>query len=300
MLQDFTHVAGDELPHPNVGDTFLHSPMSQDFTHVAGEELPCPNVGDTFLHSPMSQDFTHVAVDEFPPPNVGDTFPHVMILERPEAHTPQHPSYTTPYQKSKKFCQHRFSDITNKLEDATETEKDRILQKLCLSNEMNIFIKSNVKYLKALVCNAKRSNASKLVIKKVLREIYCDYLDDFNFLVWLAKLLQTSCAFLSFVLAHEDTMEKPGRKMTSVNNRQDMHDFWKANSDVSVHRSNNRHIVKILKKNLKKQVTDLADEFISEVTTKRGEKKKAHRRITTEPYYILHILMNLNLHMDCS
>ena len=67
-----------------------------------------------------------------------------------------------------------------------------------------------------------------------------------------------------------------------------MYNFWKANSEVSVHRSNNRHIVKVSPKNLKKQVVDLEDDWISDITTKRGDKKKAHKCITSEPYHILH------------
>ena len=183
------------------------------------------------------------------------------------------------------FCKHRFSEIYNILQDTTETEKERILKKFN-NKEMDMFMKLNVNYLRSVIDRAKRSNAGKLKAKQFLREIYGDYLDDLNFLVWLANLLQKNCASLSVILACEGTEAKPGRKMTPAHHRQGIYDFWKTNSDVSVHRSNSRHIVKIAEKNMKKQVVDLVGDSIKNVTTKCGPKKKAHRRITMEPYHV--------------
>ena len=49
------------------------------------------------------------------------------------------------------------------------------------------------------------------------------------------------------------------------------------NSEISVHRSNNRHLVNISKENLLNQVVDLNDSDISTVETKRGIKIQAHK-----------------------
>ena len=61
-----------------------------------------------------------------------------------------------------------------------------------------------------------------------------------------------------------------------------MYDFWKLNSEVSVHRSNDRHIVKINLENVRPQVADLEDDNISLINMKGGEKKQAHKHVTTK------------------
>ena len=67
-----------------------------------------------------------------------------------------------------------------------------------------------------------------------------------------------------------------------------MYDFWELNSEVSVHRSNDHHIVKINLENVRPQVADLEDDNISLINTKRGEKKQAHKHVTTKCYKTLH------------
>ena len=67
-----------------------------------------------------------------------------------------------------------------------------------------------------------------------------------------------------------------------------MHDFWKLNSEVSDHRSNDCHIVKINLENVPPQVADLEDDNISLINTKKLEKKQAHKHVTTKCYKILH------------
>ena len=60
------------------------------------------------------------------------------------------------------------------------------------------------------------------------------------------------------------------------------------NSEISVHRSNSRHLVNISKENLLNQVVDLNDSDISTVETKRGIKIQGHKRTTTKSYKNLH------------
>ena len=55
-----------------------------------------------------------------------------------------------------------------------------------------------------LLRNAKRSTKGKLKLKAKLLEVYQDYLDDIDFLMWLANLLATTSMFLSLVLACKD------------------------------------------------------------------------------------------------
>ena len=67
--------------------------------------------------------------------------------------------------------------------------------------------------------------------------------------------------------------------------RQIVYDFWKVNSVVSVHRSNNRHIVKIAKENILTQTIDLID---GDIIPAELEKKKKKCR-PTDVFHPCHI-----------
>ena len=145
---------------------------------------------------------------------------------------------------------------------------------------------ANIDHLKLLVKKSSRSDAAKEEAKKHLRQVYGEKLDNNDFLAWLAKLLDLrSIAPLSAILSvhHISTV---GRKMTPTYQRQEVHDFWKANSEVSVHRSNGRHYVKISEKNMRKQVADLNDNEITDYLGRRPKKKKTQQQLTTQPYHI--------------
>ena len=93
--------------------------------------------------------------------------------------------------------------------------------------------------------------------------------------------------FLEFA-SNDDIFTPGGRRFLSAEERQGVYDFWKLNSEVSVHRSSDRHIVKINLENVCQQVADLEDDNISLINTKRGEKKQAHKLVTTKCYENLH------------
>ena len=93
--------------------------------------------------------------------------------------------------------------------------------------------------------------------------------------------------FLEFA-SNDDIFTPRGRRFLSVEERQRVYDFWKLNSEVSVHRSNDRNTVKINLEKVCPQVADLEDGNISLINTKRGEKKQADKRVTTKCYKTLH------------
>ena len=70
--------------------------------------------------------------------------------------------------------------------------------------------------------------------------------------------------------------------------RVNVYNFWKANSQVSVNRSNNRHLAKISKENMTLNTKDIQDDSIEQVETKRGTKLRAHRKITMKSFKLLH------------
>ena len=94
--------------------------------------------------------------------------------------------------------------------------------------------------------------------------------------------------FLQFA-SNDDTFTPRGRRFLSVEERQRVYDFWKLNSEVTVHRSNDCHIVKINLENVRSpQVADLEDDNTSLINTMRRKKKQAHKHVTTKCYKTLH------------
>ena len=79
-----------------------------------------------------------------------------------------------------------------------------------------------------------------------------------------------------------DESEQRGRKSLSTDLRQDVYDFWKVNSTISVHRSNNRHLVTISEDNFD---TDIQDQDISKL---ENRKFQAQRLVSMKPYRKLH------------
>ena len=113
-----------------------------------------------------------------------------------------------------------------------------------------------------------------------------------DFQLWLANTLNVDLndliSFINYAEEDQLTYTPRGRKFLSIDVRQPVYNFWKVNSEISVHRSNGRHLVNISKENLLNEVVDLNDSDISTVETKRGIKIQAHKQITTKSYKNLH------------
>ena len=140
------------------------------------------------------------------------------------------------------------------------------------SSHMNEFTEATLRYLCQLIKNARRSFASK-----ILERIFGERLYDIDLQLWLVenfclKDREELLLFLEFAFNY-DIFTPCGRRFLSVEERQRVHDFWKLNSEVSVHRSNYRHIAKINLENVCPQVADLEDDNISSINTKEEEKK---------------------------
>ena len=86
-----------------------------------------------------------------------------------------------------------------------------------------------------------------------------------------------------------DVLETPqGRRHQSFEEQERAYNFWKLNFQISIHRSNDCHMVKISEENILSQVSDIEDMDINRISTKRGEKLEAHKQITTKTYTELH------------
>ena len=80
---------------------------------------------------------------------------------------------------------------------------------------------------------------------KALETVFGD--GDVDFQEWLARKIGLSSneQLVDLSKCAEDEAEQRGRNKLPINVRQDVYDFWKANSNVSVHRSNDRYLVTI-------------------------------------------------------
>ena len=80
---------------------------------------------------------------------------------------------------------------------------------------------------------------------KALETVFGD--GDVDFQEWLARKIGLSSneQLVDLLKCAEDEAEQRGRNKLPINVRQDVYDFWKANSNVSVHRSNDRYLVTI-------------------------------------------------------
>ena len=116
---------------------------------------------------------------------------------------------------------------------------------------------------------------------------------EVDFQMWLVDALKLKdrnelIIFLSYSAKESSAITPRGRKLLSISEHESAYNFWEVNSEISIHRSNGRHFIKISKENILTQVSDIQDSNISTVETKRGYKLQAYKRITTKSYMSLH------------
>ena len=75
------------------------------------------------------------------------------------------------------------------------------------------------------------------------------------------------------------SQNKRGRKSLPIDLRQDVYDFWKVNSSISVHHSNNRHLVTIFEDNF--DTSGIQDQDIGKL---ENGKFQAHCLVSMKPY----------------
>ena len=157
---------------------------------------------------------------------------------------------------------------------------------------MKKLLNCTINYLKKLVKEAKRSMSAKKEASQILRNIFGNNLDETDYQLWLVKELGLHDVNELITLldtSFED--ERRGGKLLALTERQNIYNFWLLNSVVSVHRSNDRHIMKIPKSNLILQVKDLQDVNLKTIIGKNSsEKLQAHRKLASKPYRALHKL----------
>ena len=145
-----------------------------------------------------------------------------------------------------------------------------------------------------LIKDARHSFRSKIEGAQLLYKIFGKKLEEIEFQLWLVSALKLNdinelVQFLSYSEEQSSAITPTrGYKLLTLSERESAYNFWKINSEISVHRSNGRHLVNISKENILIQVADIEDPNISSVETKRGLKLQAHKRITSKAYLRLH------------
>ena len=178
------------------------------------------------------------------------------------------------------------------LEAVKEKEREKILSRT-MGNHQEAFTKAVIHFFNKLIKDARRSFCSKVEGAQLLLKIFGAKLDETDFQIWLAEVLRLKdrdelLTFMEYSEEDKTTFTPRGRKFLSIRERESAYNFWKENSEISIHGSNGRHLANISKENLLNQVADIHDVDITPVNTKRGPKLQAHRRVTTNSYKRLH------------
>ena len=155
-------------------------------------------------------------------------------------------------------------------------EKEKILSRT-IEDQQDFFTKATLNYFQKLIKDARHGFRSKVEGTQLMYSILGDNLDEVDFQMWLVDALKLKdrnelIMFLSYSAEESSAITPRGGKLLSISERESAYNFWKINSEISIHRSNGRHFIKISKENILTQVSDIQDSNISKVDTKRGYK----------------------------
>ena len=146
----------------------------------------------------------------------------------------------------------------------TVEEKEKILSRT-IGDQQDFFTKATLNYFQKLIKDARRGFRSKTEGAQLMHSIFGDKLDALKL-----KDRNEIIMFLSYSAEESSAIIPRGRKLLRISERESAYNFWRINSEISIHRSNGRHFIKISKENILTQVSDIQDSNISTVETKRG------------------------------
>ena len=198
------------------------------------------------------------------------------------------PPRTKQYRSSKKvICRSRKIDSI--LEDIEGKEREHILLKSMMQTEMHQFTTSTLQYFKNVFRNARRSHSTQIEASKLLTTVFGDDLWDGEFQTWLANQLNLNGReeLVDFLEYEDEDVIRVRRNILPLYVRQQVYDFWKANSQVSIYRSNNRHFITITKSNMLTLHNDQIDDDVWE-NEKKKNKLECHRKFVSLSYDRLH------------
>ena len=135
--------------------------------------------------------------------------------------------------------------------------------------------------------NARRSSKSKIKASAFLQKVFQEHLKDEAFHSWFIHKFNFKGNELDTLINYDLITTSTSSKLLPKEIRQDVYNFWKENSKGSVCRSNDRHLVNIIKKNINIQTDDLDDDDI-DPNLEHLNRVKPHRKFTIHTHDELH------------
>ena len=293
----------NEIQVPTMVDMLIKSDKSVPEVESVGDETLSENndpnkINDT-VDVTSTAAFSHDAIQGTIAPdetvNVGENADLIAEQEVPESIMPP------------RRCQNRLAkshqkmllNINSMLQVVEEKEKEKILN-LAMGREQEYFTKATINYFSKLIKDARCTFCSKTEGAKLLLTILGDKLNETEYQVWLVDVLRLKdrnelLSFMKYMEEDKITFTPWGCKLLDSNEHESTYNFWKVNSETSVHRSNGQHMINISKENIQIQVSDIPDVELTTVETKRGIKLQAHGHVTTIPYKVLSYGSFINL-----
>ena len=279
-------------------DSSLYS--SEDFAlqDTASNDISLTSIIDTNLclnSTAASYEVEDTSIMSVEPPN--DSLDLQSII--PDANHSQRTSSPRlkQYRNSKEV--NRKSLIVDGILAKVEQEQRERILKRSMGEQMTKFADATMNFFCDLIREGRKSQSGMARANYYLLLVFKDEIWNEHYQQWLVKALKLRDhnELLSFLL-YEKSDETRGRKMLPLDLRQEIYDFWKANSELSIYRSNGRHIAKIDKSNILPQHNDIVDNETSDLE-KNPNKLQAHRKFVDIPYRVLHKIFNDN-HRSCS
>ena len=146
--------------------------------------------------------------------------------------------------------------------------------------------KSMRSFLRHEIRTARYSNISKqIATAKLLKQIFRSNLEDDKFVSWFSaemnfKDVNSFKHFMIYANTSTPVIGRPVRITQSV--AQNIYNFWKENSIISVDRRNNRNVVKIKQEKINQHVRHIEDSRVKVVMTNGREKLHGDRYIYTK------------------
>ena len=145
-----------------------------------------------------------------------------------------------------KCFQRKAFDIDSILETVAQQEKEKIINK-AVGDQQNSFTKATLNYFQMLIKDARCSFCSKIEGAQLLYKIFGKKLEEIEFQLWLVSALKLNdinelVQFLSYSKEQSSAITSTqGHKLLTLSERESAYNFWKINSEISVHQSNGRH-----------------------------------------------------------
>ena len=158
---------------------------------------------------------------------------------------------TLPRRKQLRTAKQRkrnFLKLSHFLVDVEKSERKKMLEKAMNNNDhlMSSFVGNTMNYFQKMIRDGRKGFAAKVQGAELLYKFFALKLDDMEYQRWFADEswlhdVEDLVEFLDCADLSETQNLIVGRKLLRPELRQQVYNFWEANSTVSVHSSNGRH-----------------------------------------------------------